>query len=386
MTDDAQISDEAVVFDSATISGTATFRDPRGFLAAPKLWRMPVSTGMRSYAGHPKSVTKLLFGDMRKFAGELGFADVLDISGSAQVSGQALIHGNAVVDGEARIKSLSEITGDSSVSEKARVGGEAHVDGHVKVYGNAHVIGHAKIFERARVFGRAKVTDSAEVSGDAWVYELARVEESSSITGNIKITGAKDSDGDDDDLYYPFKLNRKSPAAKSIRVTLLYKASGLRKFLVAVSLGLFMGWAAASAGAPGRPSVTRICSEVISRQPVKCLTSKTAFIAGHRLYANSQFTRFNANQEVSHVWYFEGRGFQGKVKTLSFGLARRDQCKHRRAQRQLAPGRGDERSAKSRNPLIRGRKWLERNQGEASSFKIRYKGRCGRAVFACDRA
>jgi hypothetical protein len=73
-------------------------------------------------------------------------------------------------------------------------------------------------------------------------------------------------------------------------------------------------------GATGRPSVTRICSEIVSRQPVKCLTHQTAFIPGNRLYANSQFTHFNAHSELSHVWYFEGREiFRAKLTPAQSG-------------------------------------------------------------------
>jgi hypothetical protein len=70
----------------------------------------------------------------------------------------------------------------------------------------------------------------------------------------------------------------------------------------------------------GRSSVSMICPEVTSKQPIKCLNKDFAVINGNRLSAYTTFTQFNSMRTVFHVWYFKDvQIFKTKIKPTQAG-------------------------------------------------------------------
>ena len=73
--------------------------------------------------------------------------------------------------------------------------------------------------------------------------------------------------------------------------------------------------------APAGPlAVTRICTERIGREPSRCLTYRTAFFRGGRLYALTRFYRVKEMGGVAHDWYFKNKLiFEKKLKPTNIG-------------------------------------------------------------------
>ena len=73
--------------------------------------------------------------------------------------------------------------------------------------------------------------------------------------------------------------------------------------------------------APAGPlALTKICTERIGREPSRCLTYKTAFFHGGRLFALTRFYQIKQMGQVSHDWYFKNNLiFEKKIKPINAG-------------------------------------------------------------------
>lgn len=159
VTEDAVVSDKAIVTGNAYISGQAKVLDS-------------------ARVTHSARVSgRALVGEKARVSGWAYIAD------RTHVSSNALVTDHAYVCDDARIFGYSRVTGDAHVYEESVIRDEAHVGG------TARILGSSIIKDTACVFGMGRIKDSI-VGGNAWLDGDVSLIDGVTVDGDISLTAS----------------------------------------------------------------------------------------------------------------------------------------------------------------------------------------------------
>ena len=90
------------------------------------------------------------------------------VSGDAKVYDDAEVKDNALVKDTADVYDNAKVFGNARIGGDAKVFGEALIGGKAIVYGNAKVSGRAIVYGNAKVYGDAIIRGTAKILGGEW--------------------------------------------------------------------------------------------------------------------------------------------------------------------------------------------------------------------------